>query len=216
MFAHGDRPHAYAGGVLEFLVGSGLAAAAGLNAWMPLLVLGLADRVVAGVELPAGWAWLSGDVALWIIGVLLLVEIVADKIPAVDSVNDVLQTVIRPASGGIVFGAGATAETVRVDDPGSLFVDNAWVPIVTGIVIALAVHIVKAAARPIANLATAGVAAPIVSTVEDVSSFALALAAIFVPVVAGLLLVGLAVGAVLVIRRRKRARSARSAQSAVG
>lgn len=193
--------------MLEFLVGSGLAAAAGLNAWMPLLLLGLADRFVPAVELPAAWTWLSSDLALWITGILLLVEIVADKIPAVDSVNDVIQTVIRPASGGIVFGAGATAETVRVDDPSTLFTENAWVPIVVGVVIALVVHALKAAARPIANLATAGLAAPLVSTAEDVSAFALAVAAIFVPVVAGILLILLAVGFVLILRRRRSIRT---------
>ena len=177
---------------------------------MPLLLLGLADRFVAGVELPAAWAWLSGDLALWITGILLVVEIVADKIPAVDSVNDVLQTVIRPASGGIVFGAGATSETVRVSDPSALLVDNAWVPIVAGIVIALLVHAVKATARPIANLATAGIAAPLVSTAEDLSSFALALTAIFAPIVAAVLLVGLVIAAVLVFRRRRRLRAQRA------
>jgi hypothetical protein len=193
--------------VLEFLVGSGLAAAAGLNAWMPLFLLGLADRFVPAVELPAAWSWLSSELALWITGILLLVEIVADKIPAVDSVNDVIQTVIRPASGGIVFGAGATAETVRVDDPAALFADNAWLPVVVGIVIALVVHALKATARPVANLATAGLAAPVVSTAEDVSAFALAVAAIFMPVIAGVLLVLLAVAAVLLLRRRRRLRS---------
>jgi hypothetical protein len=208
-----DTP-AYAGDVLEFLVGSGLAAAAGLNAWMPLFLLGLADRFVPAVELPAAWSWLSSDIALWITGILLVVEIVADKVPAVDSVNDVIQTVVRPASGGIVFGAGATSETVRVDDPSTLFVDNAWIPVVAGIVIALAVHAVKASVRPIANLATAGLAAPVVSTVEDLSSFALVVTAIFVPVLAGLLLIGLAVAAVMALRRRRRLRAERAASQA--
>lgn len=92
--------------MLEFLVGSSLAASAGLNAWMPLFALGLMDRLVPAFTLPAGWAWLSGDVALWIIGILLVVEIIADKVPAVDSVNDVVQTVIRPASGGSPSGPG--------------------------------------------------------------------------------------------------------------
>lgn len=195
-------------------MGSGLAAAAGLNAWMPLFLLGLADRIVPAVELPAAWSWLSSDLALWITGILLVVEIVADKIPAVDSVNDVLQTVIRPAAGGVVFGAGSTAETVRIDDPAALFADSAWIPIVVGVVIALAVHAVKASVRPVANLATAGLAAPVVSTVEDVSSFALVVAAIFVPIVAGILLVGLVVAAVVLIRRRRRHAPARRSHSA--
>jgi hypothetical protein len=180
--------------VLEFLVGSGLATAAGLNAWMPLFVLGLADRFVPAVELPAGWAWLSSDVALWIVGTLLVVEIVADKIPAVDSVNDAIQTLVRPAAGGIAFGAGSSAETVRVDDPDFL-TGTAWVPIAVGVVIALAVHLVKAAVRPVANVATAGVAAPVVSTIEDVTSLGLSVLAIVVPVVALLVIAGLTVAA---------------------
>lgn len=193
--------------MLEFLVGSGLATAAGLNAWMPLFVLGLADRFVPAVELPAGWAWLSSDVALWIVGVLLVVEIIADKIPAVDTVNDVIQTVVRPAAGGIAFGAGSSAETVRVDDP-DLLTGTAWVPIVIGVVIALAVHAVKAAVRPAANVATVGLAAPVISTVEDVTALGLSVLAIVVPVVALFVIAGLVVAVVLILRARRRKRAA--------
>jgi hypothetical protein len=196
--------------VLEILTGTGLAAAAGLNAWMPLFVLGLADRLLPAVQLPAAWSWLSSDLALWITGILLVVEMIADKVPAVDSVNDIIQTVIRPAAGGVVFGAGAGAQTVRVDDPASLFADAGWVPIVVGVLIALVVHVVKAAARPVANVATAGVAAPVVSSVEDVAAFALTALAIFFPVLVVVALVGLVVGAVALIRRGRRRRSAAS------
>ncbi len=187
--------------MLEFLVGTGLAAAAGLNAWMPLLVLGLADRFLPAVELPASWAWLSSDIALWIIGAMLLIEIIADKVPAVDSLNDVLQTVVRPASGGVVFGAGASAETLSVTDPAAFFSDSSWVPI-----IALAVHGVKAAFRPVANAATGGVAAPVMSTVEDVSSLVLSVLAILVPVLAALALIGGVVAIGVGIRRYRRRR----------
>ncbi|MDZ8276171.1 DUF4126 domain-containing protein [Microbacterium aquimaris] len=187
--------------MLEFLVGTGLAASAGLNAWMPLLVLGLADRLLPAVTLPASWAWLSSDIALWIIGALLVFEIIADKVPAVDTLNDVLQTVVRPASGGIVFGAGASAETVSVTDTESLFSDPSWVPILTGMAIALAVHGVKAAFRPVANAATGGIAAPVVSTVEDVSALLLAVLAIVVPVLAALALVAGVAAMVVAIRR---------------
>lgn len=200
--------------MLEFLVGSGLAAAAGLNAWMPLFLLGIVDRFVAGVDLPDSWAWLSSDVALWITGVLLVVEIVADKIPAVDTVNDILQTAIRPAAGGIVFGAGSSAETLRVEDPAALFAGNGWIPIAVGIAIALGVHLVKSTVRPVANAATLGLAAPAVSTAEDVSALALAAAAIFAPVIAGVLLIALIVGAVLLLRRRRRQRGREVAASA--
>lgn len=197
--------------MLEFVVGSGLATAAGLNAWMPLFVLGLADRLIPAVQLPQVWSWLSSDLALWIIGALLVVEIVADKIPAIDSINDMIQTVVRPAAGGIAFGAGSSSETVRVDDPAAFFSDSSWVPIVTGIVIALVVHVFKSMLRPAANVATAGVAAPVVSTAEDVTSFALSIFAIVLPILALLLMAGLIVAVVAAFRGRRR-RAARRAE----
>ncbi|WP_223627930.1 DUF4126 domain-containing protein [Microbacterium sp. EST19A] len=204
--------------MIEFIIGSSLAAAAGLNAWMPLFLLGLADRLLPAFELPSGWSWLSSDLALWIIGALLVLEIVADKVPALDSVNDVIQSIIRPAAGGIAFGAGAGSQTIAVDDPGSFFTGDTWVPVAVGVAIALVVHVVKATARLAANASTGGLAAPVLSTVEDGASFALATAAIIVPVVAGILLVGLIVVAVLVVRRtvrRRRAKKARQPETGV-
>jgi hypothetical protein len=192
--------------VIEFIVGSSLAAAAGLNAWMPLFLLGLADRFVPAVELPTSWSWLSSDLALWIVGALLVLEIVADKIPALDSVNDLIQSIIRPAAGGVAFGAGASAQTVAVDDPASFFSSGSWIPIVTGIAIALVVHVVKATARVAANATTGGLAAPVLSTAEDGASFILAASAIVIPVLAAILLVGLAVLAIVLLRRRARKR----------
>ena len=199
--------------MIEFIIGTSLAASAGLNAWMPLFLLGLADRILPAVTLPASWSWLSGDIALWILGGLLALEIVADKIPAVDSVNDVIQSILRPASGGIAFGAGSGAQTIAVDDPAAFFTDNTWVPVVTGVVIALVVHVIKATARVAANATTGGLAAPVLSSAEDGASFALAAAAIVVPVVAALLLIGLAVAIVVILRRRARRRRDRTAPS---
>lgn len=141
-----------------------------------------------------------------------MLEIVADKIPALDSINDIVQSVLRPASGGIAFGAGASAQTVAVDDPSAFFSQSTWVPILAGIAIALVVHVAKAIGRVAANAATAGVAAPVLSTVEDGASFALAAAAIAVPVLALILLAGLIVAAVVIVRRttgRRRQRTSR-------
>ena len=200
----------YSGAVIEFVIGSSLAAAAGLNAWIPLFLLGLAAKLLPAVALPAGWSWLGSDIALWIIGALLVLEIVADKIPALDSLNDIVHSIVRPAAGGIAFGAGASARTVAVDDPGTFFSEHTWIPIVAGIVIALAVHAVKATGRVAANAATAGVAAPVLSTTEDIAAFLLSAAAIIVPVVAAILLVALIVGIAVVVHRRSRRRRARA------
>ncbi|WP_433677373.1 DUF4126 domain-containing protein [Microbacterium gorillae] len=199
--------------MIETLVGSSLAAAAGLNAWIPLLVLGLLSRFTDLVPLPQTWQWLSSDVALWIIGVLLVVEVIADKIPALDTVNDIIHTAIRPAAGGIVFGAGASAEAVTLEDASSWSAID-WGPIITGVVIALVVHGIKATARPVANLATAGVAAPVLSTIEDGVSVLVSVLAILLPILAIVLVVALVIGGVMLIRRgRRRRREQRAAQA---
>lgn len=201
--------------MIELLIGSSLAASAGLNAWMPLFLLGLSDRFIPAVDLPSGWSWLSSDISLWVIGALLLLEIVADKIPVLDSFNDIVHSVLRPASGGIAFGAGSSAQTLAVDDPSSFFADNAWVPIVVGIGIALAVHVVKALGRVAANTVTGGIAAPVLSTAEDGASFLLAAAAILVPLLAGVLLIALIIGVVVMTKRRRARRQATAADSPI-
>lgn len=190
--------------MLELLTGTGLAAAAGLNAYIPLLVVGLSSRFLDWIQLPPAWAWLENEWVLVILGVLLVVEIVADKIPAVDTVNDAIQTVVRPAAGGILFGTGTASETVAVTDPASFFASAQWVPIVIGIVLALLVHTGKTLTRPAANVATAGVAAPVLSTVEDLSSVALSVVAILFPVLVILGLIGLAGGLIALARRMGR------------
>lgn len=191
-------------GMLELLTGAGLAAAAGLNAYIPLLVVGLSSRFLDWIELPPTWAWLENEWVLVILGVLLVLEIVADKVPVVDSINDVVQTVVRPAAGGILFGTGTASETVAVTDPAEFFQSFQWVPIAIGIVLALLVHTGKTLTRPAANVATAGIAAPVLSTAEDVSSLVLTILAILAPVLALLALVGVVVAIVALLRRRFR------------
>ena len=191
--------------MLEILTGTGLAFAAGLNAYIPMLLLGLGARFLDFVQLPAGWAWLENEWVLGILGVLLVIEFFADKIPAVDSVNDVIQTVVRPASGGIVFGSGSASETAAVTDPAAFFSSNQWVPIVTGVVIALLVHGAKTAVRPALNVATFGIAAPVLSFFEDVSSVFLSVFALLVPVLVVAAVAGLVVLFVVLLRKRRMA-----------
>ncbi|MEU4215284.1 DUF4126 domain-containing protein [Actinoplanes sp. NPDC026623] len=190
--------------MLEALTGTGLAASAGLNAYIPLLTMGLLARYTDLIELPDGWQWISGGWAVGILVVLLAVEVVADKIPVVDHVNDVVQTVVRPTAGGLAFGAGSSSQTVTVSDPGSFFGSHQWAPVAAGVLIALCVHGVKAVSRPVVNASTAGLGAPVASTVEDIGSVLLSLLAIMLPV---LVLLGLALtmlGGWWAIRRRRR------------
>ena len=158
----------------------GLATSAGLNAYIPLLVYGVLARYTDYVNLPEGWMWLTDPILLAIVGILLIIEIIADKIPAVDSANDVIQTLVRPTSGGIIF-ASAFAEENLVSSSAIFQQTQTWVWIAVGFVVALVMHLVKTTARPVVNAGTVGTGTPVVSTAEDVVSAFLAAAAIFAP-----------------------------------
>ncbi|QYH36157.1 DUF4126 domain-containing protein [Salinibacterium sp. M195] len=192
--------------MLEVLTGSGLAVAAGLNAYIPLLILGLAGRFFDFVELPIAWAWLENPWVIGILALLLVVEIIADKVPVVDSVNDWIQTIVRPAAGGIAFGTGAASETAVITDPASFFTSDAWVPVAIGIVLAFGTHAAKMLARPALNAATAGAAAPVVSAAEDITSILLSVMALLMPVIGFLAVLGLIVIVVARVRRSRRVR----------
>lgn len=163
------------------LTGAGLSAAAGLNAYIPFLVVALLARFTDVVNLPAGFTWVESTWAIIVCVVLLVGEVIVDKIPALDSLNDALGTVIRPASGAVVFAATAAAANL---DNSAWMTDHPWVGLVGGAVVAGTFHTGKAAARPVANAGTAGFAAPVMSTAEDAVSVMLSLAAVFAPVLA--------------------------------
>lgn len=196
------------------MTGFGLASAAGLNAYIPLLSMGVLSRFTDLVHLPAGWSWLENSWVMAIVAVLLVVEIVADKIPGMDSVNDAVQTFVRPTSGGIVFGSGTAAQTAAVADPAEFARTGAWVPVAIGVVTALVVHLTKTAVRPAANVATAGVAAPVLSTIEDFTSVGLTFIAILIPALVIVVLIAMLWAAVwLLLRRRRRKRLAARADA---
>src|SRR5690349_13040104 len=203
-----------AGYVLEALTGVGLATSAGLNAYIPLLLVAVLSRFTGLIDLPASWHWLSNGWVIGILAVLLAIEMVADKVPVVDHANDVIQTVVRPTAGGLAFGAGSGAQTVTVSNPGSFFGSHQWVPVAAGVLIALCVHGVKATARPVVNVSTAGFGAPVVSTVEDIGSVLMSVLAILMPI---LVLVGLVLliwGAFSIIKRRRRKREIAASDTA--
>ena len=165
--------------MLAALTGMGLSAAAGLNAYIPFLVVALVSRFTDLITLPAGYEWIDSNWAIGIGSALLLAEIVLDKIPAVDTVNDTIQTFIRPSMGGLIFAASTAASEV---DNSAWMQDNPWVSVVLGVIISGLVHTGKMASRPVINAGTAGVGAPVVSTAEDVGSLGLTLIALIAPV----------------------------------
>lgn len=192
---------------MDIISAIGLSSASGLNAYIPMLILGLMDRYTTFVNLPAGWSWISNGWVLIVVTVLLGVEVCADKLPVVDTINDTIQSVVRPASGGVVFSSGLASDMTF--DPNSA--GFSWGPFIAGAVIALAFHFAKMFTRPVANVSTAGLAAPVMSATEDVTAFFLSLLALILPILAliGVLIIAAALAFLLwrvYSRRAARAR----------
>lgn len=192
--------------MIALLTGTGLSAAAGLNAYIPFLIVALVARFTDLITLPQSYAWIESWWAIGIGTVLLLAEVVLDKIPAVDTVNDTIQTFIRPSMGGLIFAATQAAESL---DNSTWMQNNSWVGIILGVVVSGLVHTGKMAARPVLNTGSVGMAAPVVSTAEDGFSIGLSLIAIFLPllvIVAVALLAWLLIWMWLRVRRWRRNR----------
>jgi hypothetical protein len=180
---------------MDIFTGLGLAAPAGLNAYIPLLTVALADRFTDLIDLDSPWDFLSSDAGIAILVVLLLIELFADAVPGLDTVNDVIQTGIRPAAGAAVMLATGEGD-----------VDTARVALaVVAALLAGAVHAIKTLGRPVVTASTAGIGNPVVSTIENVVAVVLSVLAILVPV---LVVIGIVVLLVItarwVIRRRSR------------
>ena len=103
-----------------------------------------------------------------------------------------------------MFGSGTAAHTSAVTDPGAFAQSGQWIPIAIGVVTALVVSLTKSTVRPAANVATAGMAAPVLSGVEDVTSVALVFLAILVPVPVLVAVVALVWAVLRIVRRRRR------------
>jgi hypothetical protein len=157
----------------------GLSASAGLNAYIPLLVVALAGRFTNLFTLSEPWDTLT---SWWIIGLLVVLSIIeffADKAPAINHINDTIQTIVRPIAGAVVFAASAKVIT----DVNPIF------SLALGLLVAGGVHTAKAGAlRPAVTATTGGAGNIVVSITEDIIATVLSILAVLIPIVAGVLL----------------------------
>jgi hypothetical protein len=189
--------------MLASLTGLGLSAAAGLNAYIPLLLVGLLARFTDVIVLPGPYRWIQSGWALAVVAVLLVAEVALDKIAVVDHVNDVVQTLVRPTVGGVIFAATTAAERA---DASTWMQEHQWVGVLAGVVVAGAVHAAKATARPLVNVSTVGAGTPVVSAAEDAASLGMSLVAVFLPVLVVVLVALLALAGFALARRAARRR----------
>ncbi|MDQ4123349.1 MAG: DUF4126 domain-containing protein [Acidobacteriota bacterium] len=153
----------------------GSAWTSGINLYATVFVLGLFQKIGAA-KLPGGLDVLEN---WWIIGIaafLYLIEFVADKVPYVDSVWDVVHTFIRVPAGALLAYAAV----------GDLDPTSQVLAFLFGGGVALSSHGTKATARAVANLSPEPISNWILSIVEDAIAFAGAILAVFAPILIGI------------------------------
>jgi Domain of unknown function (DUF4126) len=183
-------------GLIPLLQAAGLSTAAGLNAYVPLLTVGLLARWTGLIHLSEPFDVLAHPLVLGALGVLALLDFIGDKIPVVDHALHAAGLLIHPAAGAVLFLAAAS-------EAGAV---HPLLAALAGLVLAGGTHTARAAARPVSTATTAGAANPVVSFFEDVVSLLLSLLAILLPLLACFLLLLVAVPLLLLLRRRRRRR----------
>jgi hypothetical protein len=172
-----------------------LSACAGLRAWLPLLLVGSLARFNL-LTLGPSWHFLASNQALLLFGVATVIEVVGDKIAAVDHLLDAISTVLRPAAGSLLAASVLS------------FAHDPLVALVAGIAIgapvALVPHAVKTGLRAYSTGLTAGLANPVLSVIEDALALLLFVLAVVVPLLTALLFAAVTVFLLSWFSRRKR------------
>ncbi len=165
----------------------GLSASAGLNAYIPLLIIGVLDHYTDWIILQEPWDTLSNPWVLIVLGILLIIEMLADKIPVVNHLNDAIQTIVRPIAGAIAFAAAANVITDV----------HPVLALIVGLLVAGGVHTAKAGiVRPTVTATTGGAGNVPISVAEDVTATGISILSLLLPMVIGTLLI---VGAVFLL-----------------
>ena len=179
-------------GIAGYFTALGLSTAAGLNAYIPILSVGLLSRWTDLIDLPAPWDALGDPIVLGIVGVVGVADFIGDKVPIVDHVLHAVGLAVAPVVGGMLALASASAFDL---DPG--------LAAGMGIVAALATQAGRTAARPLSTATTGGGGNPAVSLAEDGVSGVLSVTAVFWPVVTAVLAV-IVLAAVFLLWRKWR------------
>ena len=164
--------------ISHILTAFGLSSASGLNAYIPLLIVALTARLTDWIQLNPPFDVLKNEWVIGVLVVLLIIETIIDKIPAADTLNDIVQTFVRPAAGAILFAASTNAVNL-----------NPVIAVILGLILAFGVHAVKATARPVVTASTGGLGNAFVSVGEDIVAAGVSVLAIVLPLLMGLVLV---------------------------
>jgi Domain of unknown function (DUF4126) len=175
----------------------GFAFAAGVNLYATVAVLGLAARY-GWVALPAQYDVFDNDIVIGAAITLYVIEFFADKIPYVDTLWDMIHTIIRPVGGALiaVTTVGEASPTVE------------GLVALTGGLVAAGSHLTKTSTRAMANASPEPFSNWILSFTEDVLVVGLGVLALKYPIaaliVATILIALVAVFAAVIVRTVRR------------
>jgi len=160
-------------------IGIGLSAASGFRLFVPLLVLGIAQRYDV-VTLGENFQWIGSAPALLVFTVALVAEVAAYYIPWLDNLLDSIATPAAVVAGTLITFALVPDFSPLVQ----------WsLALIAGGGVAGSVQAGSVAARGSSAAATGGLGNPVVSTAELAGSVSLSLLSLAVPLVAGVLVI---------------------------
>ena len=180
--------------ILSIFLGIGLASAAGFRVFLPLFALSLASYFHVW-ELNDSWQWIGGMPAIITLGIAMVAEIFAYYFPFVDNILDTIATPLAAIAGTITI-----ASTVVDVSPMMTWV----LAIIAGGGTASAMQGMTTVTRLASSVKTAGVGNPVVSTAETGTAITLSSLAIFLPVVAIIIVILLFVLVYWVYKRFRR------------
>ena len=165
--------------IISIFLGIGLAAAVGFRVFLPLLLLSLAGYYEV-IPLNESWQWVGSLTAVIVMGIATLVEIFGYYIPWFDNLLDTIALPLATLAGTAVMVATVTDLNPVIT----------WaLAIIAGGGTAAAIKGNTSAARLTSTATTGGVANPVLSTVETGTSIVMAIASIFVPIIAFILVI---------------------------
>jgi uncharacterized membrane protein len=183
--------------LLSIFTAFGLSFSAGLNAYIPLFIIGVLAHYTDLIVLSKPYNILADPWALIILGVLIIIEFLVDKVPAINHINDGIQTFFRPVAGAIAFAA--TAGVITNLHP--------IIALTCGLLIAGSVHTVKSVViRPAVTATTGGVGNTPVSILEDITATVISFLSIIIPILIVFIVILFVVLIVMWLQRRSSAR----------
>jgi hypothetical protein len=183
--------------LLTILMGIGLSAASGFRVFIPLLVVSIAS-FTGNLALADSFSWIGTLPALITFSIATVFEIAGYYIPWVDNILDTITSPMAVIAGAILMASVVTDISPLIK----------WVlAIIAGGGVAGTIQALTGMTRVTSSLTTGGLGNPGVSTVESGSSITLSAIAIFIPLIAGIIVIALLVWATKILISRFTAKS---------